>query len=53
MLHPLVRLDYILVSRNIVQNLSVAGIEKNNITDELSDHYPAFAKWKVDQLLRF
>jgi hypothetical protein len=54
--HPLLRLDYILMSRNLFQSLHPtasssfavslkAGIEINNITSHLSDHYPVYASF--------
>jgi hypothetical protein len=57
--HPLLRLDYILMSRNLFQSLHPsssssasssmiplkAGIEINNITSHLSDHFPVYASF--------
>ena len=46
--HPAIRLDYILVTKNIVQAMndnSITGIEINNQTNYMSDHYPVHVEW--------
>ena len=44
---PAVRLDFVLVSDAIVSGTSnlTSFIERTNVTDVLSDHYPALLKW--------
>jgi exonuclease III len=50
--HPLIRLDYMLMNDAAFTEIVQAGIEKNNITNYLSDHYPVFAQWKDSSLLK-
>lgn len=44
-----VRLDYIFLSKNIIQcsdRSLYAGVQRNNDTSTLSDHYPLYVSWK-------
>ena len=56
--HPYIRLDYILLSPAIIENIyshssgsngsgsgTYAGVDRSNVTDVLSDHYPVYASW--------
>ena len=58
--HPYIRLDYILLSPAIIENIYshssgsngsgsgsgiYAGVDRSNVTDVLSDHYPVYASW--------
>ncbi len=64
--HPRIRVDFILISPAIVFaetsassvtnggriNKVDAGLEINNITDFLSDHYPVFTSWSEPQKVK-
>ncbi len=55
--HPLIRLDYILMTRNLFSfnkvkpefangKRIVAGVEISDITQKTSDHFPVYASWQ-------
>lgn len=67
--HPYIRLDYILLSPAIIENIYshssgsssggsgissgiYAGVDRSNVTDVLSDHYPVYASWSDRQYKR-
>ena len=55
--HPRLRLDFILISKSIVDrwianrgfnhnfNMASAGVDNQLTTESISDHFPVFAKW--------
>jgi exodeoxyribonuclease-3 len=45
--HPPVRLDKVLLSPDLTDKLLEYTVVKNNLTDEISDHYPVYADIKV------
>jgi hexosaminidase len=54
--HPAIRLDYILVSKSVVEAMNdnyVTGIEINNQTDYISDHYPVHVEWYNASYVKF
>lgn len=64
--HPKIRLDFMLLSPGLIHSMSSSdaptsslqlelfgGVDRNNLTDIISDHYPVMASWKHPQSIPY